>query len=246
MAWSRRTGAGGRGTGTAGSASYTVTFLIGCLIGDRVVVVVAVKASTSDGVVSSVTGTFCGTFTKDAETAYATGVSGIFKVSIWSAPVTSAGTPVLTINQTGSSVAGSASAQGYIGLSTDVGPTAVDVAAANQQSSISSSSPTVTTGTTNAANELDVGGFGDAGESAIFTGANGLSVPVLTDNTNANADSAIADKDSGSVGAQTMNGTIGSKTSGWGMVGVVYKLLTPPAGLGFRKWPQPEDDRGYI
>lgn len=221
MAWSLV--ASTPASANSGTSPFNLTLGAACVIDDRVVVEAAAFANGSNDAVTGITATFCGTFTKDAETGQITNGSFNTKGSIWSAPVTSNGTPVLSISWTGSSGGGAASAAAYRGLNTSVGSAAVDV---SNTATGSSSAPSVTTGATSAANELVVGGFTCDENTITFTEAGGST--RRTFQVNAHGDTAIQDKDSGATGAQTSNGTT-NVSSIWGMVAVVYKLAAGAA-----------------
>ena len=231
-AWSFVTSSGASSNAGTASSPLTLTLGAACAIDDRVIVVGLVEQGTSSTpAITSITATFSGTFTKDAETNNIDDGGTGAKVSIWSAPVTSAGTPVLTITYSDSNGTAAASGGCWRGLSTAVGSSAVDVTAAATHPTTADASPTVTVGATSAANELGIGGFGDDGWAVTFTAGSGYTRRAFQ--AAVNGDSAIEDKDTGTSGSTpTMNGTLGGGGSTWGMVGVVYKLAAGGGGGG--------------
>lgn len=223
MAWALRASSPATVTQpTTLQASFpALTMGAACSVDDRVIVTATVERNGGTPSVTSVTGTFCGTFTKDSETPVVTNGSFQCVVYVWSAPVTSGGTPVLTINTTNVDT-GSAAAAAYSGLDNSASSAAVDVQASIDDDAASTTTPTVTTGATTAANELVISGVGDDGESATFTEAGGLTRRAFL--ANANGDIAIGDKDSGTSGSAITTNWTGASTAGWGICAVVYKL----------------------
>lgn len=231
MAWGYRAGTG-HSTNTL--TSPLVDALAAAVsVGDRVIVAITPAITGSTESVTSVTDTngFCGTFSKDVESAAIVDGTVQAKTSIWSAPVTGAGTPSLSIVFVGSNCGASAGA--WSGLDQSVGSGAVDITGAATGGQ--STTPTVTLGATNFANELGIGGFGDDGWAVTFT--SGGTATNRASQAAVNCDSAIQEQDTGSSGSTpTMSGTLSGAGSIWGMVGVVYKLA--PAGTTPTLWAQ--------
>jgi len=226
MAWSPVTGSGGHAEHA--SSPFTVTLGAACVVDDRVIVTASPNAGTPVEAITGITGTFCGTFTKDVESAN-TIVGGLdCRNSIWSAPVTSNGTPVLTITWVGGAC--SASAAAYRGLDNSVGAGAVDATGTSTNTGGNTNWSATTSGSTTAANELIIGGYADDGEGETPTAGSGFTIDAANNGSSISV-TALESKDSGASGStKTADGSTGSN-SGWVVCVAVYKLSggAPPS-----------------
>lgn len=242
MAWAAVSGQHVHGNGNAVN-SFTIAMPGAVTLNNRIIVE---TTSFNIGAVAAcaVSDTLGNSYVEDAATTYTDGTAQS-RASTFSAVVTTAGTPTLTISFAGGAGGagnhgGAASAQEYSGLSTTSGSGGVDAATATTGSGGTAS--VTTGGSTTAANELVAGGYSDDGWNVNLSAKNGTGFTERDVNGSSTvSETYLEDKDSGSSGAtQTANmasGTPGG-TATWAMSAVVYKLAAAgglPPGLGTRE-----------
>lgn len=220
MAWALRASTPASGTVATGSAATaTVTLGAAVVLGDRIIAIVNVHDSKANST-TSVTDSLGNTYTLDRPE---TNSGAVDFWSVWSAPVTVAGTPVITAHFTAMTTGNAiVSGAAFSGLSTASGATAIDMSVTGTGTAAAATSGA--TSATTAANELVIGAYADNGISGGLTVGAGYTL-ATTHNTDANVQTLLEYKDSGATAAQTA--TVTTFTGGaWVVFCVVYKLFT--------------------
>ncbi len=195
--------------------------------GDRLVATVEYNSATGTPTISNVTDSLSNTWVKEVNSgSIALGGAQVY-MSIWSAK-SAAGTPS-SITVTFSGGTGGfglgISVAAYSGTATTTDGTELDISKiASGNGTTYDSGTTVTT--TGAANELKIGGGGDLGDNvAVSAGTlDGTYTARTNDSPNANAETAVEDRDSGTTGS-TARATLTTGLSHNFVMGVaVFKL----------------------
>jgi hypothetical protein len=210
----------------------TLAFAGAVAVADRAIVcLVPTRSGSAFPTIASVVDNCGHTYSLDKSQTFA---DGTFwgRVDVYSAAVTTTCTPTVSVTWTGDggfALGGVA----YSGLSTSGSP--VDVSASAHDDTGTSTAPASgNTGVTTAANELVLGCFGDDGYARAYTAGGGAAIITGTTNSDANADLAMTELNSGATGAtKSASGTL-SAAAPWGQLVVVYKLAgtstTPNTG----------------
>lgn len=232
MAWAFLTGR----TRVASSNAATSPWAAGALGGtvatdDRVIVCISYNAASGTPTVSALSDGLSNSYRKEASASYTGGVPQ--EISLWSAPVTSAGTPSFSVTFSGGSggFGIGLGAVAYSGLQNTSDGTEVDLSLIATTATASGT----TSGTTGAANELEIGFYGDWGAGASVTAGSGYT--VRANNTpDSNAQIVVEEKDSGAAGSTASSSVSGGDGPHAATGVIVFKLAsgaTPlPPGLG--------------
>lgn len=214
----------------------TVTLGAAVSVGDRIIVNVTYVRDGS----TAPTGLACSdslsnTYNLDVQAANQ--VQGAFTTitCVWSAPVTTGGTPNVTCSQTGTASVNwevDITAEGFSGLNTAAN--AVDKSTSTVNSGSSTTPDSGSVAATTAANELVIGAIeGDNGAATTLTAGSGYTIRTNGYlHTGTETDHGTEDKDSGSSGATPKADGTFSTSQPWAAICVVYQLASGGGGSG--------------
>lgn len=214
-AWAFIASSGAHGAKVTSGSTATATVGAAVKWGDRVVVLIGLHDSVSN-TVSSVTDSLGNVYTQDATTNFG---AGVVYGTIYSTPVTVAGTPVVTANFT--ALTSGAAVVGVAAYSGTALKRAVDITKTATGTSTNATTGASTVATTGS-NELVIGGFFDdgGGDPTVAAGAGFTARTSLVND--ATVEILLEDKTSTTPATQTA--TTVNAADNWGVMCVVYRL----------------------